>query len=147
MRPAQSPMSRQSRLSPIEPVRSEIRSERLQRVGVSGLPHVVGDVEELDAPEAEQARAVRVSRTIGEGVVLAMNRHPLLPRLSGRQPQGDPEGQVGDRVQMEGPVRQCPVQVDRRRDDGDLGQRDGDARHDPRGAHEPALDRCRLARL
>ena len=65
----------------IEPVGPKIRREGLQRFRVARLAHVVRDVEELDAPEAEQARAVRVALAIGEGVVLAMDGHPLLPAL------------------------------------------------------------------
>src|SRR5580765_6650842 len=65
----------------IEPVGPKIRRKGLQRFRVARLAHVVRDVEELYAPEAEQARAVRVALAIGEGVVLAMDGHPLLPAL------------------------------------------------------------------
>ena len=75
----------------IEPIGPEIGRKCLQRFRVARLAHVVGDVEELDAPEPEQPGAVRVSLTVSEGVVLAMDRHPLLPALSRGQPQHDAE--------------------------------------------------------
>ena len=84
---------------PIETILGQIRGERGEGVRVPALPGVVIDVEELDAPEAEQPRAVRVSLAVGEGVVLAMNGDPLLSALSGGQPQNGAKDDVGDRVE------------------------------------------------
>ena len=79
---------------PIEPIGPEVGSERLQRFHVARFAHVIRDVEELDAPEAEQPGAVRIALTVGEGVVLAMDRDPLLPALARGQPQHDAEADV-----------------------------------------------------
>jgi hypothetical protein len=58
-------------------------------------------------------------------MVLAVDRNPFLARLPGRQPQRRPQGHVDERVEAQRPVRQRPMQVDRRRDDGDLRQCNG----------------------
>src|SRR4030095_7816888 len=110
-----------------------------ERLRVARLAHVVGDVEELDAPEPEQPRAVRVTLAVGERVVLAMHRHPLLPALPRGDPQRDAEGDVRHGVDSQRPVGQCAMQVDGRRNDGHLGDRDADEQHRPCPGHAEAL--------
>jgi hypothetical protein len=130
----------------IEPVGPKIRRKGLQRFRVARRAHVVRDVEELHAPEAEQVRAVRVALAIGEGVVLAMDGHPLLPALSRRQPQHDAKGQVGQGVHPQRPVRQRAVQIDGRRHDGHLGDHDANDQHGPHARHAEAFTVSTLMR-
>src|SRR5947208_14823491 len=46
---------------PIEPIRLEIRGERLQGLGDSRLQHVISDGEKLDAPQAAETMDVGIS--------------------------------------------------------------------------------------
>ena len=98
------------------------------RLGVAGLADVVVDVPELDLPEAVHQRAVRVAFLVGERVVLPVHRHPLAPILPRADPENAPEDPVGDRVQLEGAMRQSPMEVHRGGDDRRL-------RHQERREH------------
>jgi len=71
---------------PVQAVLGDVGGEAAQRLRLPGFAGVVVDVEELHAPEAEQPGAVRIALAVGEGVVLAMDRHPLLPALAGGEP-------------------------------------------------------------
>ena len=70
---------------------------------------------------------MRVTLAVRERMVLTMDRDPLLARLSRRQPEDRPEKDVGGGVNLERSMRQASMQIDRRRKDGDFGQRDGDS--------------------
>src|SRR5207249_8419905 len=99
---------------PAEPVFLDVRRERLERLRVLGFAGVVIGVEELEPPEAEQARAVRVALPVGERVMLPMNRHPLATALPGGQPEDRAEADVCDGVDGELSVSEGPLTVDRR---------------------------------
>jgi hypothetical protein len=75
----------------------------------------------LDAPDTEQARAVGITVPVRERVMLAMDGHPLLAALSGGEPEHRPKYDVGEGVHYQRPMREGPMEVNRRRDDGDLG--------------------------
>src|SRR5262245_24309136 len=117
---------------PVEAILGQIRRERGNRVRVPALPDVVVDIEELNVPEAEQPGAMGIALAVRKGVVLAVHGHPLLPALAGGEPQNDAKDDLNHRVQAQGAVRECPMQVDRRGEDGDLGQRH---RHDENRPH------------
>ena len=95
-------------------------AQRVEGLGIAGLTHVVVDVPELDLPEAVHQRAVRILLGVGEGVVLAVDRHPFAPVLAGGEPEHEPEPPVGERVQPERAVGEATMQIHRRRDDGGL---------------------------
>ena len=115
---------------PVEPIVLDVRRELPERLGVPGFPGVVVGVEDLEPPEAEQARAVRVALLVRERMVLSVNRHPLSTVLPGGQPEDRTEDDVRDGVDRERPVRERPVQVHRRREDGGLREPDGDQQRD-----------------
>ena len=110
----------------IETVRREIGRVLGDGGAVPARRDVVVDVEELDLPEAEQARTVRIAFAVRERMVLTVDRHPFLPRLSRRQPQDRAECDARDGMDGEGPVRERPVQIDRGQEDRGLSQRDCD---------------------
>ena len=60
----------------------------LHDVGFLDLTHVIKHVAELDLPEADEGRAVRIAFLIGERMVLAMDRHPFPGLLTGGEPEG-----------------------------------------------------------
>ena len=68
---------------------------------------------------------------VRERVMLAMDGHPLLAALPGREPENRPKHNIGKWVDHQRPMREGPVQIDRCRDDGDLRQHDGDEGGDP----------------
>jgi hypothetical protein len=72
---------------------------------------------------------MRVARTVREGVVLAVYGDPLLATLTRGQPEQHPKEHVRDRMDHERPMREPSMQVDRRRDDSELRERDGDERN------------------
>ncbi|MCY1231748.1 hypothetical protein D9M72_442080 [compost metagenome] len=72
--------------------------------------------------DAAGLRAVRIVLGLALGVVLAMDRGPLPGDHAGGQPQPEAEEMLGDRVQVQRPVRHAAVQ-----EDGDAS--DGDVRH------------------
>jgi hypothetical protein len=82
-------------------------------------------------PETQQPRAVGISLSVGEGVVLAMHGDPLTPTLAGGEPEQSTATRVRDRIQSLRAMRKPAVEIDGRGDDGDLGQRQGDQRDDP----------------
>src|SRR4030095_12755423 len=67
---------------PMEPIRPEVRGKHLEGLLVARLAHVVGDVEQLDTPEAQEPGAVWVTLAVCEGMVLAMNGDPFPPGLT-----------------------------------------------------------------
>ena len=79
-------------------------------------------------PDAARLRAVRVVLGLALGVVLAVDRDPLLGHHARAEPEPEAEEMRRDRVQVERPVRLRAVQEDRHRRDGDVGgdQRVGD---------------------
>jgi hypothetical protein len=66
---------------------------------------------------------MRVARPIRERVVLAMDGDPLPPALSRRDPEHRSEAHVQGGMHQDRAVCEAPVEIDRRGDDGDLGQR------------------------
>ena len=82
-------------------------------------------------PEAEEPVAVGIPVSVGEGVMLPMDGHPLPPAQTRRQPEHRSKEQLRDRVDPEGPMREGPVKVDGRGDHGDLGQRNRHQGNDP----------------
>jgi len=74
---------------------------------------------------------VGITFPVGEGVMLSMDGDPLLTTLSRRQPQHRAKKHIRDRVHGQRSMRQGPVQVDGRREYGELGQRNGDEGGDP----------------
>lgn len=84
-------------------------------------------------PETQQPRAVGVALPVREGVMLAMHRDPLPPTLPRGEPEQRPTTPIRDRMQSQCAMGESSVQVDRRRDDGDLGQRQRYQRRDPDG--------------
>ena len=137
--PGQTPSARQSApvpaASPVQPILGQVGRETAQRVGLLGLTRVVVDVEELDAPEAEQLRAVRITLAVGERVVLAVHRHPFLSALARGEPQEHATEQLSGRMEYERPMRQSSMEVNRGDQHGHLGQDDGneDDQYDVQG--------------
>jgi hypothetical protein len=64
---------------------------------------------------------VGIALSIRVGVMFAMNGHPLLAAQSGREPEHRPKHHIRKRVHRQRPMGQGPVQVDRGRDNRDLG--------------------------
>jgi hypothetical protein len=75
-----------------------------------------------DAIDAEDARAVRIVFGLALGVVLAMDRGPLLRDHAGREPQPEAEEVADDRMQVQGAVRLAAVEIDRDGGDRDLDE-------------------------
>jgi len=86
------------------------------------LLHVEHHAGPEDAIDAEDARAVRVVHGLALGVVLAMDRRPLLRDHAGGEPQPEAEEVADDRVQVERTVRLAPVEIDRDGGDRDLDE-------------------------
>ena len=82
-----------------------------------------------------------VALAVGEGVVLAVYRHPLLTALAGGEPEHRPTGELRRRVESQGPVRQTPMQVDRGDEHGHLRQGDGnkDDQYDVQGVQDTTV--------
>jgi hypothetical protein len=74
---------------------------------------------------------MRVARSIRECVVLPMDRDPLPPALSRRDPEHRPKAHVHGGMQPDGAVCETPVEIDRRGDDSDLGKGQSDEWGDP----------------
>jgi hypothetical protein len=142
--PCQTPSARQSRAMPSpsplrphentarsQPVFRDVRREGSDGLGIARLPDVVVDVQELDTPDTEQPRAVRVPCPVRERVVFSMDGDPLPAALSRREPEHRPKTHIRDGMQPHGSMREPPVQVHRRRDDGHLSERQGDEQNDP----------------
>src|SRR6185369_3925696 len=72
-------------------------------------------------------RAVRIVRRLAFGVVLAMDRSPLLGDHPGGEPEPRAEEVAHDRMHIERAMRLAAMQVDRDRGDRDLDQ---DQAHD-----------------
>ena len=81
---------------------------------------------DLHVDPAEQLRRVRIALDVGEGVVLAVHRHPLAGPDAGGDPDQKRNTHGRPAAQRQGPVRQGAVQVDRGADVGQ--QRDGERR-------------------
>ena len=142
-RPVQSPKRLHSTAvpspTPIQPWENTARSSQSSGMSganvakVDGFPRLAGvvvDVEDLHAPEAEQPRAVRVALSIGEGVVLAVDRHPLPAALPRGEPQEHPEQEIGGGMEGERSMGETAVQIDRRRDDRGLGEGERDEEYE-----------------
>ena len=72
-----------------------------------------------------------VTFPVSEGVMLAMDRDPLLAALSRCNPKHGPEQHIRDRVNGQRAMRECAVQVHRRCEDGRLRQRNDGQRDHP----------------
>src|SRR5206468_1228281 len=70
----------------IQSVFGEVRRELPDRVGVPCFSLIVISVQELDAPQAEQSRAMGIAFPVGEGVMLSMDCYPFLAPLARRKP-------------------------------------------------------------
>ena len=98
----------------LRPVVGDVPRIPLEHVGVLRFPEVVEDVPELHGPEPHEIRTVRIAFLVGEGVVLAMHRHPLPRGQAGRQPEGKPEQPRDRRMQRQRAMRCGAMQVDGR---------------------------------
>ena len=98
-------------------------------------PHVA----ELHRGPADEDRGVGVALDVGEGVVLAVHRHPLAGPDAGRQPGEDPADPGQPRRHAHGPVGEGPVQVDGGEQDGDLADRQADEDSEQDAGHRPRL--------
>jgi hypothetical protein len=79
--------------------------------------------------DAAGLRAVRIVFGFALGVVLAVNRGPLLGHHARGHPQPETEEMLGDRMQVQRPVRHAAVQ-----ENGHAGDRD--VRHHERVDHD-----------
>ena len=95
------------------------------------------DVEEdatpQDTVDPQHLRAVRIIRRFTLGVMLAMNRRPLLGPHAGGQPQPETEEVRRQRRQIKCPVRLMAVQEDGDRSDGDVRESEEDQHVAPPG--------------
>ncbi len=92
------------------------------------------------AVQAVDLRAVRVVGGLALGVVLAVDRGPLLGDHAGREPEPEAEEMRHDRMQVERAVRLVAVQVDRDRGDGDVRQAERDQREAPPGEIQQTVE-------
>ena len=118
-----------------EPQKGVVEQQRVPAVGrqvlgialdgdtVARHPPVEDGVRELHAPEADQCRRMWVALEIREGVVLAVDRHPLAGPDAGHQPDEQPEDPAGEGPQAECPVGERPVKEDRRAEQRQLAGR------------------------
>jgi hypothetical protein len=74
---------------------------------------------------------VWITLSVRERVMFSMDGNPLLAALSGREPEHRPKHDVRDGVHYERPMCEGPMQVDRRRKNGDLGHLHRDKGRDP----------------
>ena len=106
----------------LEPVVRRAVAVALHGLGVVRFLHVQEHAAEEHAPDAVELRAVRVLRRLALGVVLAVDRGPLLGDHARGEPQPEAEEVAHDRVQVERPVRLAAVQVERHARDRDLDE-------------------------
>ena len=77
---------------------------------------------------------------VGEGVMLAVHRHPLAAVLTGGEPENEAEDPVRERMSIERAVREPAVQVHRRGDDGGLRHQERAYHVQERSKHDGYLD-------
>ena len=116
---------------PVHRVGRKVWRESLERLGPPRFSRVVVHVEALDPPEADQLRAVWVARAVREGVMLTMDCDPLLTDLTGGHPQDRAKNEIGHGADAERPVGQGAVKINRRREDGNLGDGNSSTRDKP----------------
>ncbi len=97
-----------------------------QRFLVLGLGAIELRALPEDGLDAARLRAVRVVGRLDLGVVLAVDRDPLLGHHAGREPQPEAEEVADGRGEVERTVRLGAVQEDRDAGDGDVRQRQRD---------------------
>jgi hypothetical protein len=115
-------------------------AELAQRFLVLGLGAIELAAVQQHGLDAARLRAVRIVDGLALGVVLAVDRHPLLGHHAGGEPEPEAEEVRGNRVQVERAVRLRPVQEDRHRGDRDV-RRDQGVREDL-----PAVERREAVR-
>jgi hypothetical protein len=93
--------------------------ERLLVLGFGAIELAAGQENGLDAA---RLRAVGILFGLALGVVLAVDRDPLLGHHAGAEPEPETEEMRGDAVQVERPVRLRTVQEDRDGSDRDVGR-------------------------
>ena len=76
-------------------------------------------------PDSEDLRTVRILVRLHAGVMLAVHRDPFLGHRSRGQPQPETEEVGQRRMQVERPVGLVAMEVDRDRDDRDVGHPEG----------------------
>ena len=112
---------------PIPHIVLDVARVAVDDVLVPRFLEVVKDVAELHRPEAHERRTVRVAFLIGERVVLAVHRDPLLRGDPRRQPERQAEQPGHGRMQDERSMRRRAMQEDRGAEDGDLNEDGGDS--------------------
>ena len=84
-----------------------------------------------DLANAEQPRAMRITRLFDEGVMLTVRSCPAFGRHAGCHPQPEAENVRHRRVQVERAVRLMAVQIDRDRDDSEVRHGESGEQHAP----------------
>ena len=122
----------------LEPVIRRAVAVTVHRLAVVGLFHVQEHAAPEHAVDSQLLRAVRVFRSFAFGVVLAVDRGPLLGHHSGRHPQPQAEEVTRERMQIERAVRLAAVQEHRDADDGHVSEAQGRENIAPPGKIENA---------
>ncbi len=108
------------------------------RLAVVGFLNVKKHASPEHAIDSDLLRAVRIFNGFAFGVVLAVNRGPLLGHHAGRHPQPQAEEVTRERMQIERAVRLAAVQEHRDADDGHVGEAQGRENVAPPGKIENA---------
>ena len=120
----------------LHPIVRRALAEFLQRLGVLRLEFVEIGTLPHDLVDAEYLRAMRIFGGFAACMVLAMNRRPFLGFHAGSDPQPETEKMADDGMQIQRAMRRMPVQIDRDRRDGDVGQGEGDGDIAPPGKYK-----------
>jgi hypothetical protein len=108
-------------------------------VGLLDFADVVEDVAELHLPEALELRLCGIAVLVGERVMLAVDGHPLLGALPGREPQRELEHPLDRGMHNQRFVRGAAMQVDGGAEDRHLNQDGGDDEREKKGRKHTAL--------
>ncbi|EWS63747.1 hypothetical protein Y695_03018 [Hydrogenophaga sp. T4] len=118
---------------PLHPVVRRVVAITVQGFLVLGFCAVELAAFEEHLLDTEDHRAVRVAFALAFGMVLAVDRRPLLGHHAGGHPEPEAEEVRGNGVQVQRTVRRVAVQVDRDAGDGDVGEHQSDQQHLPPG--------------
>ena len=111
----------------------------MQRLRVSRLGLIQLRALEQDLADAFSLRAVRIVGRFYLGVMLAMDRYPLLGDHAGGHPEPETKEMTHHRVQIEAPMGLCAMEVNCHRGDRDVGEGQSDNDITPPGEWQDAV--------